>query len=409
MTTATPTFGAHEWVSKMTRYRELSASNLQHLQTLTTARRDFVLPTRCLQVRCEDERLLLSFGKVFDSEAGGPEAARELNAATHERTFTLSSTGLSHLLGRIDLTLRHHDAQQARKRLPLLADYLNACFADPGMRDEAVVVRALEGEPFRSEYTSGTVRAIVSTAYQRFDASDLIENLMPRVAAGEFLLLKALVSRHGESVQIVLARPDAAFEFRPKAGTHGERIVPPADGTDPGLHLPGVSIDLSETGGGAVRAQPMLIRAMCVNGAIIAVWGKRKVHITGERHTVGVPWRTDTVNARREASTKELRDIVTWCMSEQITGQFREALDKAASEEVTAADIAPRIKARLEKGGVGEKAVADIMALFGAQFETGPGRTRYDAAQAITHFRKYDADPDVSPLLETISGELLLA
>lgn len=412
--------GAHEFVSRMTRYRILSAECLEHLQALTKGRLDLVVPLRCLEIEpdLKGQDITLQVLPVTAQEAGSQEAADELNAVTHERAFRLNRNGLGDLLGQINLPTRHFDYQTNGKRTALLCDYFNECRAHESISATPLVIRALQGDKFRDDETSGTVRAIVSTAYQRFDTSDLMQHLIPRVEAKELLLLKAHISHYGENVQIVLASPGNAFRFNAKKGTHGEMLQARSDalaGTanptddDGTTYLPGVSISLSETGGGAVKMDPMIIRSVCVNGAICATWGKRKVHVTGERSGIGVAWAVDTVNKKRDASISEMRDIIKHCMSESITMQFSEALERAAGTKVEIESLKTMIGARLKKeSGVSEAAVNRICDLFSAQFSVTNGETMFDAAQALTEFREFDADPIINPLLERISGELLL-
>lgn len=414
--------GAHEFVSRMTRYRALSAERLNHMKTITRSRLDLVVPLRCLKIEpdLKANDIILQVLPVTAQEAGSQEAYRELNAAIRERAFRLTRNGLADLLGQIKLPTRHFDAQVNGRRIALLCDYFNACREHESLAATPLVVRVLQGDSFSDDETSGVIRAIASTAYQRFDASDLMEHLIPRIESGELLLLKAHVSHHGENVQIVLASPGNAFRFDPKAGTHGdtlhrrtEAVAGPnldANGDDDGTtYLPGVSISLSETGSGAVKMEPMIIRSVCVNGAICATWGKRKVHITGERSGVGVAWATDTVSKKRDASIAEMRDVIKHCMSEAITLQFTEALGRAAGTKVELESLKTLINARLKKeSGISEAAVDRICDLFSAQFSVRNGETMFDAAQALTEFREFDSDPVINPLLETVSGELLL-
>lgn len=409
----------HEFVSRMDRFKELSADRLNHMQALTAGRLDLVVPLRCLTIEPDlsGNHVTLQVLAVTRQEAGSQQAADELNAATRERAFRLNRNGLGDLLSQIKLRLEHFDFQANNKRLNELCDYFNACRVHDTLCATPLVVRALQGDKFSDEESSGVVRAIVSTAYQRFDADDLVQHLIPRVQGGEFMLLKAHVSTYGDTVQIVLAAPRNAFTFDPGAGTHGAEVNARArtfrtspDGRDDGSNwLPGVSISLSETGGGSVRIEPMLIHSVCVNGAIVAHWGKRKVHITGERSTIGVAWAIDTVSKKRAASLAEMRDLINHCMSEAITMQFKEALTRAANTEVSIDSLKTMIGARLEKeSGVGKQAVEKIINLFAAQFSVMNGRTMFDASQAITEFREFDADPIINPLLEAVSGELLL-
>lgn len=405
MTQANP----HEFVGSMDRYRELSADNLQHLKKITEGRSDFVIPTRCLRAdpAIDGRTIELQILPVTADEAGSEDHAARLNEQTIGRAFSLTRTGLSDLSDLIRLGVRHIDYQTTSRRTAEVCEYLNTCFQHDTMRQEVIVVRALEGEAFSSETTSGTVRAIVSTRYQRFDADDLLQHLLPRVQSGNLMLLKISLSRHGESCQIVLGDPHKAFEFKAQPGTHGQHLTAWPD-SDDGLFLPGMSLSLSETGGGAVRIAPVLIKRMCVNGAIIGKWANRRIHVTNNRHTVGVAWRTDTVNAQRDASIKEMRDMIDHCMSDEIVDRFRECLNRSASKPVQANELKKTIAGKLEKGGAGKDVVENILALFSAQFSVLNGRSMYDAAQAITQFRDYDADPTVGPLLEEISGDLLL-
>lgn len=410
----------HEFVSRMDRYQILSADRLDHMQALTAGRLDLVVPLRCLTIEpdLKGHDVTLQVLPVTAQEAGSQTAADELNAVTRERAFRLNRTGLGNLFGQIKLRLEHFDFHANNKRLNELCDYWNALRVHDTLCAQPLVVRALQGEKFRDDETSGVVRAIVSTAYQRFDADDLMTHLVGRVQSGEFLLLKAQVSHYGDSVQIVLAAPRNAFEFNPAAGTHGAQVDARAraiarvspDGRDNGNNwLPGVSISLSETGGGSVRIEPALIRSVCVNGAIMASWGDRKVHITGERSTIGVAWAIDTVSKKRAASLAVMRDLINHCMSEAITMQFKEAMQRAANTPVNIESLKTMIGARLEKeNGVGKQAVEKIINLFAAQYSVMNGQTMFDASQALTEFRDFDADPIINPLLETVSGELLL-
>lgn len=402
------TIQPHEFVSSMNRYQVLSGENLSHMKKIAGARKDFVVPRHCLQFDAGlNGELEAQIAPVSGLEAGSDEAANALNAETRERAFSLTRTALGQVGDPVKLGIRHFDHQFEAGRTRALADYLNTNFRHLSLADDPIVVRVLDGEPFAGETTSGRIRAVLSTRYQRFDAHDLMMHLIPRIASGELMLLAIHTQWHGETVRMTVADPAKAFQWQGETGTHGERLKEwPSD--DQGLFLPGASISLSETGGGAVRIDPVLIKQACVNGAVIGLWGNRKIHVTRDRHTVGVAWQADTIESQRETGLRELRDMVNFCLSDNMVADFRKALSQSAATPVTIDALKPKLTAKLDKAGVGKEDIDKVMALFEAQFTVRKGASRYDAAQAINESRTYDNDPVVAPVLDDLAGELLV-
>ena len=158
--------------------------------------------------------------------------------------------------------------------------------------DEQRLVRTLDGN----------ARAFLSNRYRAIDNLPVLLSILPVLQDMKGLdWAKASLEITDNKLYLQLVNKDLTANIVP--GTHNRLDEVAA----------GIVISNSEVGLGAFRIQPLLFRLVCSNGLIYTTEAKVKYHVGGVLGSDGEAYSwlaDDTIQARSEATVKEMRDAV---------------------------------------------------------------------------------------------------
>lgn len=277
---------------------------------------------------------------------------------------------------RLQIPKRYYDI--CRDRAPeLLTRNVNHWL---GASDDTRMVRTLEGQ----------ARAFLSDRYRRLDNDEIARHMLPKLFEIPGLNVQSSeITEKRLYLQIVNSR------------VQGE--VRPGD-----VVQAGVVISNSEVGCGALSIQPLVLRLVCMNGAIMNDQRLRQHHL-GSRGSGGegmeLPWERladDTLKAQDEALWKTARDVARSSLEDAIFQMALEKMRRAAGEKIEkkpqeVVELAAKRFNLLD--GEGE----DVLAFLAG----GGDMTQWGLVNAVTSAANQATDYDRAVELEKIGGQIL--
>lgn len=288
-------------------------------------------------------------------------------------------------------------ADMARERPEHTALMLNPFFSEP-QQAEKRLVRCLDDK----------VRAFLSDRYRIIDNHDLA-----------FMALGAVKEANGEVIECSLTDSHMRMKFvaRDVWETINDVQKSSGEGSHTFIHqtgarrgdgptLPGgpetvhpvVTITNSETGHGGLNVKIGILRAYCVNTAMIEDVATQ-VHL-GKRLDEGF-YQQDTIDTSNKALTLQLRDAVTAAFH---PGTFRELV--ARVQESQKAEIAEPIKSVeyvIANSTITQDRRDDILKHFLSDYDS----TAYGLAQAVSRAAQDVADVERASEMEQLAGKLM--
>lgn len=301
-----------------------------------------------------------------------------------------------------------------------LYDHLNG--EHPGLYDH--LINGLLREDHKTQlvrlYTDGgpgghgVARAFLSDRYLRVENEDLANVALPIIygipgayvdtcnVSEDKLYLKVLVPDMTRDLTAIRS----GFDFEALRREYGAHHMFRQD-ERPDLVCPGLVIENSEVGAGALRVSRLIFRVQCSNGMIAE-------HTVNRRHVgkriggdmfaddEGTVWKDDTLRAMDDALKLKVRDAVTAAVDETnfdlLARQFAESgLTKPIERPIPAMKVLGKALTLTEREG--ESALEHLM--------RGGDMTKFGAVNAITAMAQTVESFDRSVELETIGGDLL--
>jgi hypothetical protein len=170
----------------------------------------------------------------------------------------------------------------------------------------------------------------------------------------------------------------------------------------------GVVITNSEVGLGAFRVQPLLYRLACLNGMIRSDDSVAKYHVGGALGELedgsAYEWlQDDTINARNDATIREMRDVVRSALNDVVFNRAVERAREAEGIKIKGDPIAA-VEWISTKFQLGQDEQAGVL----RNLIEGGSLSLWGLTNAVTAYAQDEAvDFDRSTELETIGGRVL--
>lgn len=291
-----------------------------------------------------------------------------------------------------ETTERQDDAFRGRGRLAQLVAELERQKAKPNRH----LVRCL----------GGPVRDFLSNSYRVLDNYDLAFASLDvvRQAGGE-VVEASLSDTHMRLKFTTRAVWDVVNEIDPRGGYSHDwigRVGYDARGTDlpggPGTVHPVVSISNSETGHGGLYVRIGILRAICVNTAIIEDVAS-EIHLGGKLD-LGV-YSEETITADGKAVMLKCRDAIRAAFDAEKFKRLVARANEASEDKIAAPQAA--VTNLVEAGGLNEAAKDAVLAYFLRDCD----QSRYGLAQAVARHSQDTDDPDQAHDLESLAGRII--
>ena len=263
------------------------------------SKRDFVADTRQLKLVTDEQD---NFGMMINS---------------HGR-FGMTEIAHEQVAGRLGIPQKYYD--RMRKESP----YLLLENANHWLRSvpEKRLVRTLDGN----------ARAFLSDRYRPLDNFELAENVLPKLQKAGCRV---------ESCELTERR------MYIKAVT--ERVTGEVKKGD--VVQAGIVISNSEIGCGSVRIEPMLLRLVCMNGAIINDTAMRKYHVGrgngDDFEGVEEFFRDSTRQAADKAFWMKVRDVVDATLDQVMFSRMLERMKDATANAIAPKADIPQVVERM--------------------------------------------------------------
>lgn len=245
-----------------------------------------------------------------------------------------------------------------------------------------------EPKPRLIRTLDGHARAFLSNRYRRIDHTEVLQSILP--VLGEIGLSSSdIVSCEVTDRKLYLK---ALFPKVQGEVTKGDVVQS------------GIVISNSEIGQGAVSAQPLIYRLVCLNGMIRADFGLRKMHvgrIAGEGRQAYEFFKDDTLRADDEAFLKKLRDVTRAAGSEATFARMIEDLRETTQRKVD--NPVKAVEVLTKKFNLTETTNNRVL----NHFIEGGDLSQYGLAQAVTRHSQDVESYDEATDLERIGGQII--
>lgn len=173
----------------------------------------------------------------------------------------------------------------------------------------------------------------------------------------------------------------------------------------------GITLSSSDVGAGALRVEPMVMRLVCLNGAISST-ALRKFH-KGSKHEIGDNFAEllsqATIEKRNAAFWSEVRDLITQSLAPKFFEKEVEKMKAAIENRITNTDLEEVIEVTAKTVGMSlsdDKKRSILFAL--ANGNEGAGLTQWGLANSFTRTAQLDSvDYDTAIQFERAGGEII--
>lgn len=228
----------------------------------------------------------------------------------------------------------------------------------------------------------GNIRAIMSEKYRRLDNYDLLNHVLPMLNE-----VKAEV----ESCEVTEDR------LYIKAITHKVQ----AEIKKGDVVSAGIIISNSEVGKGMLSVKPLVLRLVCMNGAIADDYAMKKYHIGRAAELDQIEFSNETLNAEDKAFWLKTRDLVKFSLNEvtfeKVVNSMRESTERKIEEPTKAIELATK------KYSLQETEQADVL----KHLIAGGDLSSYGLGNAVTRMAQDVESYDRSTELEAIGFEIM--
>ena len=328
----------------------------QELERQQQAKRDFVAPDQSLQVVATDD------------------ANSELHLELPEvGQFPIRPYAHGQIAQHLGIPKTYYD--KMREQAPhLLATNANHWLAtSPAKR----MVRTLDGE----------MRAYVSHRYRPLDHFDLAEAVLPVLLDdGQVRVESASITETRMYIKVVTERLTAEVQ-------KGDVVQA------------GLVVSNSEVGAGSVKVEPLLLRLVCLNGAIANDYAMRKHHVgrsQGENEGIHEFLRDETRRLDDQAFWAKVQDVVRGTFTEVIFLQMVTHWQEATQQPITG-DPAKVVEVTAKHLGVTEAERSGIL----RHLIEGGDLSRYGLANAVTRQSQDSDDYDRATELERMGSQIV--
>lgn len=337
----------------------------ERIATVARSARDFL-------ARPEQVRLSPAFGDRTTSLT--------LDDGTSALSFGVSAIAHTQLAGFLDIPMPYYERMRALAP-DLLAQNANAWLQRSSGRR---LIRTTLDDDARPQ-----VRAFLSDRYRPLDNAQLLEAVLPQLAAQGTRIISTEITEKRLYVKAVSERITA--EVRP-----GDVV------------MAGVVVTNSEIGFGALAIQPLTYTLKCANG-LIAEDATLRQHHVGRRH--GDPGDIDIRDLiSDEARTADdrafflkVRDITKAALDVDLFRRQVERLQQAAKTPITSNHLDRVVEITAKRFGLSEDEGVGVL----AHLVRGGDLSQWGLSSAVTRFSQDVDDYDRATDLERIGGRLI--
>ncbi len=314
------------------------------------------------------------------SSSAVPEPSFVLDDGSGTLSFGVSDIVHQQVAGFLDIPAPYYD--RMRQLAPdLLAQNANAWFQrSPGRR---LVRTALDND------SRPQVRAFLSDRYRPLDNAQLLEAVLPPLAAHGTRIISAELTEKKLYVKAV-----------------SERITLEVRAGD--VVMAGVVITNSEVGFGALAIQPLVYTLKCENG-LIAEDATLRQHHVGRRHgdasevDIQHLLSDETRTADDRAFFLKVRDVAKAALDVELFRQQVERLRAAAQTPIAASDLEKVVEVTAKRFSLNDQEEAGVL----AHLLRGGDWSLWGLSSAITRHSQDVADYDRATDLERIGGKVI--
>lgn len=328
----------------------------QRIMTEARSKKDYAMDTRNLSMT-DDAKL--RFDLVGD-----------------QRVLTPTRLCLDQIAGRVGIPSKY--AERMRAEAPeLLARNVNHWFAH---KPEVRMLRTVQNGVQEA-------RAFLSNKYRPLDNYDLLNAVLPRMAAAGFEIKSAELTETRLYVQAVTARVSGEVKV-------GDTVQA------------GVCLRNSEVGCGSIAVEPMLFRLVCLNGMVLPT-AMRRHHVgragdgewnEGEAYEV---FSDDTRKLDDKAFWAKVNDVVADSVRpERFADNVKRLQDAAKVDTGRPQDAVEVVQ---DKFGLGEEEAGNVL----AHLAKGGDLSLYGLANAVTRAAQDCPSYDRAVELERFGGQVI--
>jgi hypothetical protein len=352
------------------------------IQRRSEAKKDYIAPVEKLEAKAVEMETVTAKadGQSIIQHPGVELAVANGSAGT---SYPLTALAHSQLAEYVGIPLPYYK-RMLSEAPGLLRDNINRWFLDTGK--DRRMVRTLDG----------AVRAFLSDRYRPLENEDLMEAVLPILAAKELLLVSMQVTDTRLYIKAVDKNVVRDIPTGAKLGEGHTRFDTVS---------PAIVISNSEVGMGSVLIQGGVWTGGCTNLAIYET-SMRKYH-TGARAEL-----SDEVYALLTDNTKKLTDAAVWAqVRDLVTAVFDQArfdaqvmkLGKAAEQKLPAEDVVQvveRVGRRFLLTGDEQKGIL-------TRLIEGGDLTKYGLHAAVTRHAADVESYDRATELERVGGQVI--
>lgn len=329
-------------------FQELAAE----IQRQSEAKRDFVTPTKLLQMSTEGRSMRV-----------GQEMFDHIDPSAHAQ-----------ISNRLNIPKKYYDRMLSDSP-GLLAENVNHWFQN---KPEKRLVRTLDG----------SIRAFLSDRYRPLD-NDLVCGAIIPTLINLGVTVQSLEVTH-RKLYIKVTIPDLNREIK-----RGDIVEA------------GLVASNSEIGQGTVSLLPMLNRLVCTNGMVINEFGLKKYHLGKalgqvESDQISEWFTTETIQADNHAFLLKLRDAVRGILTEDVFTRITDRMIEATGVEIQGSPekVVEVVKERLDLTDVeGGNVLRHLI--------KGGDLSMWGVANAVTAEANQATDYDRATELEQAGGKLI--
>jgi len=232
----------------------------------------------------------------------------------------------------------------------------------------------------------GDARAFLSPRYRRLDNFALMEAVLPVLAKTDMIVRSAEITE--SRLWLKVSFPSKQMEVK-----KGDIIEV------------GFALSNSEVGLGAVRVEPLLLRLVCMNGAIVNDAAIRQLHIgrsTGGDSDIVEELISDRTMALEDAAFwNKVRDVVVAFLKDGSKDALMSRIEQAMGREVKKPEASIKVLAKTH--GLADKEADSILGYL----VSGGELSAWGLSQAVSRFSQDIPNYDRATDLEYLAGNII--
>lgn len=228
----------------------------------------------------------------------------------------------------------------------------------------------------------GNIRAILSDKFRRLDNFDLAQNVLPMLNEAGATIESSEITENKLYIKAITHKVQAEVK-------KGDIVSA------------GLIISNSETGHGSLSVKPLVMRLVCMNGAIADDFSMKKYHVGKVQEMEEIEYSNETLHQEDKAFWMKVRDLVRFTLRETTFEKIVDRMREAADKKIGAPDGA--IELVTKKYGLNENESGNIL----KHLIEGGDLTAWGLGNAVTRTAQDVESYDRSTELESIGYQIM--